>query len=80
MKQSARIREIVSILRERGEMTVEEAVNYADFLHQSALALSKQPRDEKGQLLRTEDLVMAKTLYDLVDEHEQVCRRLLSHD
>jgi hypothetical protein len=25
-------------------------------------------------------LVMAKTLYDLVDEHEQVCRRLLSHD
>ena len=61
-------------------MNVEEAVNYADFLHQSALDLSKQPRDEKGRLLRMEDLVMAKTLYDLVDEHEQVCRRLLGHD
>ena len=61
-------------------MTVEEAVSFSEFLHESTLLLSQQPRDVRGTLVRQEDRALAKTLYNLVDEHEQVCRRLLSHD
>ena len=61
-------------------MTVEEAVSFSEFLHESTLLLSQQPRDVHGTLVRKEDRALAKTLYNLVDEHEKTCRRLLSHD
>ena len=61
-------------------MNIDEAIAYADFLQRQTLHLSRRPRNANGKLLRGEDLAMAKTLYQMVDEHEQVCRRFLSHE
>ena len=61
-------------------MNLDEAIAYAEFLHHSTLRLSLQPRDRHGMLLRAEDRLEASDLYKLVDEHEQVCRRLLSRE
>ena len=60
-------------------MNPDEAIEYSEFLHRQTLHLSRKPRDENGKLLRAEDAAMARALYGLVDEHEQVCRRLLGH-
>ena len=61
-------------------MTVDEAASYGDFLQACTLELSGRPRSSSGKLLDPEDLVMACTLYSLVDEHQKLVRRMMDNE